>query len=33
VRRALERLGQPLDARAERLSPADFRELARLLEL
>ncbi|HEY2397523.1 MAG TPA: 16S rRNA (adenine(1518)-N(6)/adenine(1519)-N(6))-dimethyltransferase RsmA [Solirubrobacteraceae bacterium] len=33
VRAALERLGQPLDARAERLSPADFRELARLLEL
>jgi 16S rRNA (adenine1518-N6/adenine1519-N6)-dimethyltransferase len=33
VRAALERLGQPLDARAERLSPDDFRELARLLEL
>ena len=33
VRAALEHLGQPLDARAERLSPADFRELARLLEL
>jgi 16S rRNA (adenine1518-N6/adenine1519-N6)-dimethyltransferase len=33
VRTALERLGHPPDARAERLSPADFRELARLLEL
>jgi 16S rRNA (adenine1518-N6/adenine1519-N6)-dimethyltransferase len=33
VRGALARLGHPLDARAERLSPADFRELARLLEL
>jgi 16S rRNA (adenine1518-N6/adenine1519-N6)-dimethyltransferase len=33
VRGALGRLGHPLDARAERLSPADFRELARLLEL
>ncbi|HEV7586196.1 MAG TPA: 16S rRNA (adenine(1518)-N(6)/adenine(1519)-N(6))-dimethyltransferase RsmA [Solirubrobacteraceae bacterium] len=33
VRAALERLGHPPDARAERLSPADFRELARLLEL
>ncbi len=32
VRAALERLGQPADARAERLSPEDFRELARLLE-
>ena len=33
VRGALERLGHPPDARAERLTPADFRELARLLEL
>jgi 16S rRNA (adenine1518-N6/adenine1519-N6)-dimethyltransferase len=33
VRAALARLGHPPDARAERLSPADFRELARLLEL
>jgi 16S rRNA (adenine1518-N6/adenine1519-N6)-dimethyltransferase len=33
VRGALAVLGHPLDARAERLSPADFRELARLLEL
>jgi 16S rRNA (adenine1518-N6/adenine1519-N6)-dimethyltransferase len=33
VREALESLGHPADARAERLSPADFRELARLLEL
>jgi 16S rRNA (adenine1518-N6/adenine1519-N6)-dimethyltransferase len=31
VRAALERIGQPADARAERLSPEDFRELARLL--
>jgi 16S rRNA (adenine1518-N6/adenine1519-N6)-dimethyltransferase len=33
VREALERLGHPADVRAERLEPADFRELARLLEL
>jgi 16S rRNA (adenine1518-N6/adenine1519-N6)-dimethyltransferase len=33
VRDALERLGQPADARAERLSPEDFRALAGLLEL
>lgn len=33
VRDALTLLGQPRDARAERLSPEDFRELARLLEL
>jgi 16S rRNA (adenine1518-N6/adenine1519-N6)-dimethyltransferase len=33
VRQALELLGQPQDARAERLSPEDFRGLARLLEL
>jgi 16S rRNA (adenine1518-N6/adenine1519-N6)-dimethyltransferase len=33
VRGALEHLGHRPDARAERLSPADFRELARLLEL
>jgi 16S rRNA (adenine1518-N6/adenine1519-N6)-dimethyltransferase len=33
VRGALERLGHPADARAERLSPEDFRALARLLEL
>jgi 16S rRNA (adenine1518-N6/adenine1519-N6)-dimethyltransferase len=33
VREALERLGHPPDARAERLSPADFRELAALLQL
>jgi 16S rRNA (adenine1518-N6/adenine1519-N6)-dimethyltransferase len=32
VRAALLRLGHPADARAERLSPEDFRELARLLE-
>ncbi|HEV2924469.1 MAG TPA: 16S rRNA (adenine(1518)-N(6)/adenine(1519)-N(6))-dimethyltransferase RsmA [Solirubrobacteraceae bacterium] len=32
VRAALQRLGHPADARAERLSPEDFRELARLLE-
>jgi 16S rRNA (adenine1518-N6/adenine1519-N6)-dimethyltransferase len=32
VRAAVERLGHPADARAERLSPEDFRELARLLE-
>jgi 16S rRNA (adenine1518-N6/adenine1519-N6)-dimethyltransferase len=33
VRDALTRLGQPADARAERLSPEEFRALARLLEL
>jgi 16S rRNA (adenine1518-N6/adenine1519-N6)-dimethyltransferase len=33
VREALTQLGQPADARAERLSPEDFRGLARLLEL
>jgi 16S rRNA (adenine1518-N6/adenine1519-N6)-dimethyltransferase len=33
VRGALQRLGHPADARAERLSPEDFRALARLLEL
>jgi 16S rRNA (adenine1518-N6/adenine1519-N6)-dimethyltransferase len=33
VREALVRLGQPADARAERLTPEDFRALARLLEL
>jgi 16S rRNA (adenine1518-N6/adenine1519-N6)-dimethyltransferase len=33
VREALVRLGQPADVRAERLSPQDFRALARLLEL
>jgi 16S rRNA (adenine1518-N6/adenine1519-N6)-dimethyltransferase len=33
VREALVRLGQPADARAERLSPEDFRALARMLEL
>jgi 16S rRNA (adenine1518-N6/adenine1519-N6)-dimethyltransferase len=33
VRAALQRLGHPADARAERLSPEDFRELARMLEL
>jgi 16S rRNA (adenine1518-N6/adenine1519-N6)-dimethyltransferase len=33
VREALVRLGQPADARAERLSPEDFRALARLLDL
>jgi len=33
VRDALTRLGQPADARAERLGPEDFRALARLLEL
>jgi 16S rRNA (adenine1518-N6/adenine1519-N6)-dimethyltransferase len=32
LRAALARLGHPPDARAERLSPEDFRELARLLE-
>jgi 16S rRNA (adenine1518-N6/adenine1519-N6)-dimethyltransferase len=33
VRQALTELGHPADARAERLSPQDFRALARLLEL
>jgi 16S rRNA (adenine1518-N6/adenine1519-N6)-dimethyltransferase len=33
VRAALEQLGHPGDARAERLSPEDFRTLARMLEL
>ena len=33
IRAALERLGHPADARAERLAPEDFRALARLLEL
>ena len=33
VREALERLGHAPDARAERLSPEEFRELARMLEL
>jgi 16S rRNA (adenine1518-N6/adenine1519-N6)-dimethyltransferase len=33
VREALERLGHPADVRAERLSPEDFRALARVLEL
>jgi len=33
VRAALEELGQPADARAERLSAEDFRALAQLLEL
>jgi 16S rRNA (adenine1518-N6/adenine1519-N6)-dimethyltransferase len=33
VREALASLGHPPDVRAERLTPADFRELARLLEL
>jgi 16S rRNA (adenine1518-N6/adenine1519-N6)-dimethyltransferase len=33
VRAALTRLGHPADARAERLTPEDFRELARELEL
>ena len=33
VRDALTRLGHPADVRAERLSPDDFRALARLLEL
>jgi 16S rRNA (adenine1518-N6/adenine1519-N6)-dimethyltransferase len=32
VREALERLGHPADARAERLSPEDFRALAALLQ-
>jgi 16S rRNA (adenine1518-N6/adenine1519-N6)-dimethyltransferase len=33
VREALQQLGQPADVRAERLSPEDFRALARLLAL
>jgi 16S rRNA (adenine1518-N6/adenine1519-N6)-dimethyltransferase len=33
VREALQLLGYPADVRAERLSPEDFRGLARLLEL
>ncbi len=33
VRAALSQLGHPADVRAERLSPEDFRALARLLEL
>jgi len=33
LRGALTQLGHPADARAERLSPEDFRALARLLEL
>lgn len=33
IREALVALGQPADARAERLSPEDFLALARLLEL
>jgi 16S rRNA (adenine1518-N6/adenine1519-N6)-dimethyltransferase len=33
VRAALTQLGHPADVRAERLSPQDFRALARLLEL
>jgi 16S rRNA (adenine1518-N6/adenine1519-N6)-dimethyltransferase len=33
IRSALQQLGHPPDARAERLSPADFRALAGLLEL
>ncbi len=33
IRSALERLGHPADARAERLAPEDFRQLARMLEL
>jgi 16S rRNA (adenine1518-N6/adenine1519-N6)-dimethyltransferase len=33
IRAALQRLGHPADVRAERLSPEDFRELARMLEL
>ncbi len=33
VRHALQQLGHPSDVRAERLSPDDFRTLARLLEL
>jgi len=33
IRDALERIGKPADVRAERLSPEDFRALARSLEL
>jgi 16S rRNA (adenine1518-N6/adenine1519-N6)-dimethyltransferase len=33
IRSALQQLGHPADARAERLSPEDFRGLATLLEL
>ncbi len=33
IRSALQQLGHPSDARAERLSPADFRALAELLDL
>jgi 16S rRNA (adenine1518-N6/adenine1519-N6)-dimethyltransferase len=33
IRNALVELGQPADVRAERLSPEDFRTLARLLDL
>jgi 16S rRNA (adenine1518-N6/adenine1519-N6)-dimethyltransferase len=33
VHHAVQRLGHPADVRAERLSPEDFRALARLLEL
>ena len=33
VRQALERVGHRADVRAERLSPEDFRALARALEL
>jgi 16S rRNA (adenine1518-N6/adenine1519-N6)-dimethyltransferase len=33
VRHALERVGHRADVRAERLSPQDFRALARALEL
>jgi 16S rRNA (adenine1518-N6/adenine1519-N6)-dimethyltransferase len=33
VREALERLGHPVDVRAERLTPEDFRGLAELLGL
>jgi 16S rRNA (adenine1518-N6/adenine1519-N6)-dimethyltransferase len=33
VRQALEHLGHPADVRAERLSPEDFRALAKALEL
>lgn len=33
VRQALEQLGHPADVRAERLSPEDFRALAKALEL
>jgi 16S rRNA A1518/A1519 N6-dimethyltransferase RsmA/KsgA/DIM1 with predicted DNA glycosylase/AP lyase activity len=33
IREALGQLGHPTDVRAERLSPEDFRALARLLDL